>query len=67
VDCLGIFDDMAGALDYDEKAGQRVIINLAQSLLSVSSLSLRYAGKTSSFQSGDTGIRTPDLRGAKAA
>jgi hypothetical protein len=37
VDCLGIFDHMVGALDFEEKAGQRVITNLAQNLLSVSS------------------------------
>ncbi len=67
MDCLGIFDDLVGALDYDEKAGQRVIITLAQSLLSVSSLPLRFACKTRSFRSGDEGIRTPDLRGAKGA
>ena len=46
MDCLGIFDDMVGALDFDEKAGQRVITNLAQNLLSVSSLSLRFTCKT---------------------
>ena len=29
VDCLGIFDNMVGAPDYDEKADQRMITNLA--------------------------------------
>jgi hypothetical protein len=67
VDCLGIFDDMVGAVDFEEKAGQRVITNLAQNLLSVSSLSLRFTWKTRSFRSGAEGIRTPDLRRAKAA
>jgi hypothetical protein len=49
VDCLGIFDDMVGALDFDEKADQRVITNLAQNLLSVSSLSLRFTCKIAIF------------------
>ena len=46
MDCLGIFDDMVNALDFDEKADQRVITNLAQNLLSVSSLSLRFSCKS---------------------
>ena len=50
MDCLGIFDDMVGALDFDEKAGQRVITNLAQNLHSVSSLPLRFTCKTRSVQ-----------------
>jgi hypothetical protein len=49
-----------------EKADQRVITNLAQILLSVSSLSLRFTCKTRSFWSGAEGIRTPDLRRAKS-
>jgi hypothetical protein len=40
---------MVGALDFDEKADQRVITNLAQNLLSVSSLSLHFACKTAIF------------------
>jgi hypothetical protein len=67
VDCLGIFDDMVGALDFDEKASQMVTNNPAQNLLSVSSLYLRFVYKTRSFRSGAEGIRTPDLRRAKAA
>jgi hypothetical protein len=67
VDCLGIFDDMVGALDFDEKAVQRVITNLAQNLLSVCSLSLRFTCKMRSFRSGAEGNRTPDLRRVKAA
>ena len=66
MDCLGIFDDMVGALDFDEKADQRVITNLAQNLLTVSSLSLRFTCKTRSLRSGAEGIRTPDLRRAKS-
>ena len=66
MDCLGIFDDMVGALDFDEKADQRVITNLAQNLLTVSSLSLRFTCKTRNFQSGAEGIRTPDLPRAKS-
>jgi hypothetical protein len=66
VDYLGIFDDMVGALDFDEKAGHRVITNLAHNLLSVSSLPLRFTCKTRSFRSGAEGIRTPDLRRAKS-
>jgi len=66
VDGLGIFDDMVGALDFDEKAGQRVITNLAQNLLSVSSLPLRFTCKRRSFRGGAEGIRTPDLRRAKS-
>jgi hypothetical protein len=57
---------MVNALDFDEKADQRVITNLAQNLLSVSSLSLRFTCKTRSFRSGAEGIRIPDLRRAKA-
>ena len=67
MDCLGIFDDMVGALDFEEKAGQRVITNLAQNLLSVSSLPLRFTCRTRSFRGGAEEIRTPDLRRAKAA
>ena len=67
VDCLNIFDDMVGALDFEEKAGQRVITHLAQNLLSVSSLSLRFTCKMRDFRSGAEGNRTPDLRRAKAA
>jgi hypothetical protein len=58
---------MVGALDFDEKAGQRVITNLAQNLLSVSTLSLRFTCKTRSFRSVAEGNRIPDLRRAKAA
>ena len=67
MDCLGTFDDILGALDFDEKADQRVITNLAQNLLSVSSLSRRFTCKKPVFASGAEGNRTPDLRRAKAA
>ena len=67
MDCLGIFDDMVGALDFEEKAGQRMITNLAQNLLSVSSLSLRFTCKSAYSWSGAEGIRTPAHRRAKAA
>ena len=30
VDCLGIFDDVAQALDFDEEAITRVVTNIAE-------------------------------------
>ena len=59
MDYLGIFDDMVGALDFDEKAGHRVITNLAHNLLSVSSLPLRFTCKNEEFSEWNRGHSNP--------